>query len=272
MKKIQFINDNFKLSAYSSCAKWEIEDWAIAFNGRDFMRGFLEKGKSIDFCLPRYDQYRLRADQLILSPLGGGRKFLDDPFSKPIVDQSVAQYFEGVDFINEKEFSKWAIRKKRYDDVDIDNCDIDEPIPVSAWKYQVTSASAMLTELGFPKNRLFVGVDLGATDDFIVREFKKWLKEKRKYNCSARLINSFGTNDLSDWHNQKLLPCLDLWFWIVINGFKVDFCHMAGCLFPFDTKNCDDYVDKIRKTIKPKALSVIDPMFLSSLRYQVKNI
>lgn len=111
---------------------------------------------------------------------------------------------------------------------------------------------------------LHVVVDIEATDEQVVSDFKNWLKEARKYfDCDN--MKRFTSADSRAWSEACVLPYLDLMDWITENQLQVSQNELGKWLFP--DSNIDT-TEKIRKGTKPLAKRLLRSSFISSLRMQ----
>lgn len=113
-----------------------------------------------------------------------------------------------------------------------------------------------------------ITIDLTATDEQILSDFKHWLLEYRKAMGYQSNKNNFSKEDLSDWSKYSLLPYLDLTFAEIIEGKKITQPKMAELIFQ-DSKKYFDKVDRLRRTTKRKADWLIKDETLRAIEAQI---
>lgn len=263
----------FDRSAYKDCAKWGLKEWASALTARSYMDAFFHQ-RSGDEITDGMDQYyREKAGELLANPLGHQSLEVDRLFLSPIVDQSVAEFFRGHDAMSDRRFYKWAIRKQYadndYDDAEEIDLNLSEKICSGVHKFHTTPAWKMKYQVLGDTGRFFIGVDLGASDEFLVDQFKFWLKKTRVEADVKPIRCMFNDNHFGDWHREHLLPYLDLTFCSEIYKEKLTQEEMAKLLFPFEEKR--DSVARIRRTISTKALKLVSQEYVSALNTQMRT-
>ncbi len=128
-----------------------------------------------------------------------------------------------------------------------------------------------------------VTVDLTATDEQILGDFKYWLSEYRKATGCESNKNNFSNKDLSCWHKLRLLPYIDV---ILISPVMELLQHLkkgneglvakpmtqariANLIFP-DYQHID-IVDKLRRTTKPKVEQLFKDKTLKAIEAQLSS-
>lgn len=96
----------------------------------------------------------------------------------------------------------------------------------------------------------FAFVDITASDERLIEEFKSWLKEAR---ARAKMVepkpHKFTSADLMKWHEKQVLPYIDLTNWAQLKDIKITQQEIGNVLFPNDYDISLD--DRIRRTVKP---------------------
>ena len=105
-----------------------------------------------------------------------------------------------------------------------------------------------MDNLGFDS---FVTVDLTASDEQIMSDFKHWLTEYRKSTGYKSSKKDFTDNDLLYWVKYRVLPYIDLTLIAEFEGKKITQEKVARLIFPdeYDV----DIIDRLRKVTIPKA-------------------
>lgn len=267
------ILDKFDRSTYDDCAKWGLKEWASALTARSYMDVFFHHGSGDEITDGMAQYYRGKAMDILANPLGHQSFEFDRLFLSPIVDQSVAEFFSGYDAMSDLRFFEWAIRKQYadndYDDVEDFDVDLDEEICSGVRKFHTTPAWKMKRQVLGDTGRFFIGVDLGASDEFLVDQFKFWLKKTRVEAHVKPIRRLFNENDFSDWHCEHLLPYLDLTFCSKVFKEQITQEKMAKLLFPYEEKR--DSVARVRRTISVNALKLVSDEYVSALNTQLRT-
>lgn len=113
-----------------------------------------------------------------------------------------------------------------------------------------------------PTGFFHIAVHLLATNEQIVSDFQRWLRETRQaYGVPAPKKN-FSKSVLHRWVEHRLLPYLDLHLLHTFLGDEFPAVKAADMIFPDMRGTVGE--DKIRKTVKPQALELIsDEMMLA---------
>jgi hypothetical protein len=270
---VKSILGKFDRSAYDACAKWGLKEWASALTARSYMDSFFHHSSEDEITDGMAQYYRGKAGDLLANPLGHQSFEFDQLFLCPIVDQSVAAFFEGHDAMSDLRFSEWAIRKQYadndYDDVEDIDLYLNEKIRSGVHKFHTTPAWKMKHQALGDIGRFFIGVDLGASDEFLMEQFKTWLKKTRVEANVHPIRRLFNSDHFSDWHCDRLLPYLDLSFCCKVNKEQVTHEEMAKLLFPYEEQR--DSVARVRRTISVNALKLVSEEYVSALNTQFRT-
>lgn len=96
-----------------------------------------------------------------------------------------------------------------------------------------------------------VGVDLGASDEQIMNDFRHWLTEYRKFTGYESPKKNFTDKDLSEWVAYRVIPYIDLKIIANFEGKTIKQAKMARLIFPDEYDI--DITERLRRTTKPKA-------------------
>lgn len=263
----------FDRSAYKDCAKWGLKEWASALTARSYMDAFFHHSSGDELTDGMAQYYLGKAGDLLADPLRHQSFECDRLFLSPIVDQSVAEFFRGHDAMSDRRFFEWAIRKwyadNDYDDVEDFDLDLGEEISSGVHKFNTTPAWKMKHKVLGDTGRFFIGVDLGASDEFLVNQFRCWLKNIRKNADVPPIRRLFNANHFSDWHCNRLLPYLDLTFCCKVYKEKVTHEEIAKLLFPFEEQR--DSTTRLRRTVSTNALKLVSEEYVSALNTQLST-
>ena len=259
--------------AYDACDKWGLKEWASALTARSYMDAFFRSSSKDQKTDGMATYYMEKAGELLANPLEHQSFELNRLFLSPIVDQSAADFFGGYDAMLDLRFSEWVIRK-RYADNDCDDDDdidpyLNENIGSSVQKFHTTPAWKMKLQVLGDTGRFFIGVDLGASDEFLEEQFKSWLKKTRADANVRAIRRQFNKVHFKNWHFDRLLAYLDLSFCCKVHNQRVTHEQMANWLFPDEVEM--DPVDRVRRTISVNALKLVSVEYISALNTQLRT-
>jgi hypothetical protein len=109
-----------------------------------------------------------------------------------------------------------------------------------------------------------IQVDLRASDEQIVNDFKQWLGGHRESLKRAARKRMFSEADFKQWSRYQALPCIDLMLWGEYQGVRYTNSLLANSLFPTEWTDSE----RIRKTVKPMAKRLLSPSTLNALGMQ----
>ncbi len=112
----------------------------------------------------------------------------------------------------------------------------------------------------------FAQVDIGAPDELLIEDFKKWLTDIRKLTGISTHPQKFTPTEIADWHKKRVLPFIDLTIWGKLMKQNITQHQVGMVLFP------DDYdislSDRVRRTIKPLADNLMKPRTVGAICMQ----
>ena len=275
-RKIQqsVVPDSFDVTRYDVCKSWSLEVWAKELSSRWYMREIFEKEERSELTDELRAVNKGRSEKLIERPLNN-RELYPRPFRPSIIDQSAEEFFRGHLVIEDRKYEDWVNRmlcaEKFGDEVLDGESDVSDEVhdavitfySTPAWKVHRDSFVSRSHE------RFFVGIDLRASDDHLVSQFKSWIKRTRSVANVHAKEGAFNQKSLYEWHVYRLLPYLDLAFWGAVNNKKITNETMEDALFPGNRLGAVG--DRIRKKIAPLARTLIQEDFLTALQLQVRS-
>ncbi|MEM5367906.1 DUF6387 family protein [Paraburkholderia azotifigens] len=119
----------------------------------------------------------------------------------------------------------------------------------------------------------FVAVNLEATEDHAVEDFRRWFVSARQLAGQQSRKKRFSQKDFDGWVGWRVLPFLDLEFWNLTanTGAGQLTNHTIGiAIFPDDAFGDPDPAERIRKTVRPLSLQAISSTVLSALGRQAE--
>lgn len=114
-----------------------------------------------------------------------------------------------------------------------------------------------------------LSVDLHATDEHIIQDFKNWLSDTRNTLAKASAKRIFSSLDFAEWGEYKILPYLDLKIWSIYSGSKITQAMIGNAIFPDELDV--DTTERIRKTTKKKAEWLMNHSVVDALGVQLKK-
>ena len=112
-----------------------------------------------------------------------------------------------------------------------------------------------------------ITLDLTATDEQLINDFKVWLSEQRAATKEQPTKNNLTDKCMKSWVKNRLLPYIDL---VIINGFeKLGLTQVTiANLIHSDDVNVD-VVDKTKRTTRPKAMQLFTETINEQLMMQI---
>lgn len=279
MKKEKFPSSNvpkdFDVSIYDICNSWTLKDWALEIEHRSFMANIFREAREQTIAEDILNSLKPQADMLIQQPLKNGRTNPNVYFS-PIMDQSAEDFFMGHHVINNRRYKDWVASMQLADlygdDIDGGDTSFSEEIYQSVHKFNSTPAWKVRRDAcgadGYMDEKFFISVNLKATEEYLVKQFKEWINKTRKDAKVEKVARLIDEKDIHRWHNNRLLPYLDLAFWNLANRKIITYADMEGALFPNQTLSEGE---RIRKTVAPNALTLISKEFIYVLHVQLRS-
>lgn len=99
----------------------------------------------------------------------------------------------------------------------------------------------------------FLQINLLASDDQILKEFKDWLIEARSHSNefpSFHIKRQFSSKELLDWHKSRVIPYWDLTTIAMFENATIPFHVLGDALFPEEWDV--DLTERVRKVTKRK--------------------
>jgi hypothetical protein len=261
------IPETFNLSTYAACATWGLEQWCSAVSERRLLRMTFEmalrepddSGSSLDELVKERSAIYFR-DPL---PRVSAKMTPFEGHESPVRDASALDFFDGYFAATDSRYDRFStLAKAHVGDEWLSDAARDAEILLKS-----TAAWEMHREAGVHSEEFMVAVDLGASDEMIIREFKTWLRATRKAVGSARIKPAFVRQDFEDWHEKRLLPFLDLTFWALVRGGHFTLPVLADAIFPNVIHVGVE--DRIRKVIAPDAAFIVSPHMVSAMNVQL---
>jgi hypothetical protein len=114
-----------------------------------------------------------------------------------------------------------------------------------------------------------VVVDLTASDEQIIKDFRKWLIAYRKACGFYSHEKNFTIKNFAEWNKWRLLPYIDLILVGKANRAEITQPRIARLIF--DDEFEVDIVDRLRRTTKPKAEWLIREETVTAMRAQIEG-
>tara|TARA_R110002012_G_scaffold309596_1_gene516687 strand:- start:610 stop:1473 length:864 start_codon:yes stop_codon:yes gene_type:complete len=266
----EFLDSHFKLENYADVVCYDLTNWYSQF-------AYRQRDQNPD------------VGQLVAAPLAQTNIF-DDPHvtskSFGIKDWEAVDYYcakfsirNNLEAIN-KEFKeagefvdshiikvKCGLKRER-----IVSQFIESQADANSGHYANSTAKIFdkSVEYSIPKMDPDIKVNLFHSDKALKKFFSEWLQNKRQmlgdYSNLAGASKSFGRDRIKTWQ-KKVLPYIDLISITRHYGCKTTYADLYPYLFKdeIDKKISSDFVDKIRRSIKPEVDRMLDPDVLISL-------
>jgi hypothetical protein len=252
----------FNLKHYAPVHDFSIAEWVCNLEARSLRQFMWSMGDYYADELKRGALYLL--DNPIFRP---SDKWKDSPgllkhvHRQQVRDESVFDALAGNYYFNPGE-----TRMKKYAD---DFRTLDGPgapseegralFDIPMWR--------ALQESGINDDReVAVRVNLNASDEHLVADFKMWLAKIRKARKLTVQRQRVKASEFQDWARFRVLPYLDLQFWARTHGFQITHQVMGIALFPNEFEVA--LADRIRKVVVPLADRIVTEGFCTLLRAQ----
>lgn len=113
-----------------------------------------------------------------------------------------------------------------------------------------------------------VTVDLSATDEQIMADFRHWLTHFRKEIGIQAPAQNLTEKDFRIWIDAQVIPYIDLHLWALANHRQVTQNVLGQALFPDELDA--DTTERIRRTTRPKAERMLREEFAHAVERQVQ--
>ncbi|VWD17385.1 DUF6387 family protein [Burkholderia contaminans] len=280
------IPKNFDLNRYEICATWSAKEWWQALVFRHSANLYL------DLAPTRYESEGLDPDEVLkfwgdwvsdlfdnpLPDIGDEDRIYPSDFHRsPIRDLNGSDFYEGFYKIDDEEYrTSSTLAKavaKRTGVMDF-NYPEQQQIEIAALHamatLDTTPAWRIHRDAHSFGDRFRIDVDLGASDEEIIKDFKLWLKGIRKEAEIPVIRRALSQEDFNDWHQKRLLPYLDLVLWSAARGGSFTSSVLGYVLFP--DEGAQNHVrgieSVIRRTIAPQARALVNWQLVKALYRQ----
>lgn len=260
---------SFALEKYDACASFSIADWH-----NNLMQRALRRNTAADYRDHHIDELKRGANYCLQNPIFPARElqegdgFEKNVFRSQIRDQTAFELLTGGSILAADDERARAYRdaftvmdremhgEAKYDQ---EASHAYETLDVPAW--------TMLNDIGINMSgAVTVNVDLFASDDKLVDDFKAWLRVTRRALNVPSIQRRFTRADFDRWQQNKVLAYLDLSFWADINGLRLTNQTLGVALFPEEYNIA--LADRIRKVVAPLALAASSPVYIEALLSQ----
>ena len=117
--------------------------------------------------------------------------------------------------------------------------------------------------------KALISVNLHATDEHIIEDFKNWLANTRISHTKQAAKKMFSKTDFMEWAEYQILPYLDLKIWSIFMDCHITQVTIGNAIFP-DELNVDT-TERIRRTTKKKAEWLMNHSILDAFGVQIQK-
>lgn len=103
----------------------------------------------------------------------------------------------------------------------------------------------------YPQNQTYACVNLEASDDIIMEDFKKWLLNTKKSYFGNFRDKQFTRSNFLSWCDASVLQYLDLSIWAEIDNIAIPHHIMGEAIYPSNKQV--NVAEAVRRTTKPLA-------------------
>ncbi len=115
----------------------------------------------------------------------------------------------------------------------------------------------------------FLEVNIRASDEKILKDFKSWLQKSRIDMGGEFLKHEFSSLDFKDWYKSRLLPYWDLTKIAKHEDATIPFHILGAALFPDDYEV--DLAERVRKVMKRKCQQIFSLAVVEVLKRQTAS-
>lgn len=286
MKPIDFglsdIPSDFRLEKYDVCSTWGVEEWCQALTDRAHSRQFLslqtgDLAETTESGTGYIDPLRDVALGYLADP--SPHIVDDDPVYPPdwqrlIRDLTGSDLYYGLFRVGKPGYEESAELAKKVarltglsDARGSEQRQIELEAILAMRKLDEMPAWQIHRHANSLEDKFWIEVELGSSDDELVKQFKRWLKQTRKdAGLLKKMQKRFRGSDFADWHSKRLLPYLDLTLWARAHGGSLSSTVLGSALFPNEPMRGG----KMR-TVEPMIRRTVAPQAEQLLSWQVRN-
>lgn len=269
---INSVPDDFDISIYDACASWDLKDWVAELSARSFMSYVFAKEREGRLTDELRSSYVEQAELLLQMPLRSLRP-LSDIYLSPLMDQSAEEFFRGHRVLSDPRYRAWVQRMEdteKYGDlVEDGDLEFDEDICRNVHEYLSSPAWKVHRDSLGQVKRFFIGVDLNASDDYLVKQFRSWIAKTRAEANIEPKQWLFSDKRFEKWHKEPLLPYLDLTFWAIINRKKIKPADMEESFF--EGRYFGVPGEHVTKKVAKEAVKLISDETLYALNVELRT-
>ncbi|MGU7853104.1 DUF6387 family protein [Burkholderia orbicola] len=267
-KNGQSIKMEFSIDKYNACASFDCADWFENLMHRRLrLNMFKDHGDFYLDELIKTSNRFLRQPILPRRQLKEGDGYVKNVFRSQVRDETALDAMSGywsLDTFSDRPAAVayieafGVIEREIFGDTKSDAAShaAYAKLDVPVWK--------MMQEVGVDHMGEFaVTVDLFASEDKLVDDFRKWIRSTRKELNIPNRQRRFTRADFERWHQNRILAYLDIKFWSDVNSCDLTNQALGVMLFPaeFDV----NLAERVRKVVAPLALEASSPAYLEAM-------
>lgn len=248
----------FSIKNYDACKYWGFDEWCIALSERRMNASFYVTEKNIhksrnlnDFTFDRInkmaniDWEKKAAERRIKTPVGKPKS----------TSAPVPLSIKYIDFI-----SGGIVQ-------DLLNSYPPETAKEHSYNPYLLLEATAITPDTANRPEAFVAIDLSAHDKILVEYFSRWLSHTRTLTGIQPTGKYVEEKEFQTWIKQRLLPAIDLYYWLQLNEVKFTQEQVAELIFG---DNPDiNHMTQLR-TAQKNALKLLDRKLLTALSDQAE--
>ncbi|WP_250522911.1 MULTISPECIES: DUF6387 family protein [unclassified Caballeronia] len=255
----------FDIRKYDVCSDFGWSEWYANLMQRTLRLMMFEQGAHFQ------DEMRQGLLSRFENPIAESMKIEEgDGYSKPIfrsqvTDMSAFDHLTGFFSIppeldpNNKYRKAVSAIQRDIDDNESDDNETKEAcsvLDVPHWEFDL--------DMGYDlSGKVHATVDLFASEEKLVEDFRMWLRATRTKLGVPNLKRRYTVADMADWARFRILAYLDLTMWAALSKVSLTQQQIGVALFP------DEYgvilADRVRKVVAPLALSLATPAAMDTL-------
>lgn len=263
----------FNLSSYDDSARFTVSDWYNELVSRLYYFDALMNPHRFINGVPTE-----RANEFFVHiknhALVSNMKPVDTPMANRFFEKLEGQYQrkrEAVENLSERNAYGFLYESDRKEEIENDLSVLRDISDGAIWD-RLDERKSIWRKYSYPianiidyGNHAFLEINLDASDEQILTEFKDWLSEARGGDIEF-LKRQFSASDFDDWRASRVLPYWDLTSFAAINNATIPLHVLGEALFPDEFGV--DLTERVRKVTKKKCHFLFSEHVLNALHVQ----
>ncbi|HIF19997.1 MAG TPA: hypothetical protein EYQ72_05950 [Gammaproteobacteria bacterium] len=241
----------FNLEHYELAKDFKSDEWYSQFQKRRFLMKWIKEDHSVA---------KGMIAKIKVNPLEGYKLF--EVLKGAVKDATYEDFLVSNEHNTRTKELYHAIGLLLADD---DTSDVNDSYGLSVHNARkVISLSTMLGQV-ISKTKPLVAIDLNVSDEQLLDDFRRWLKNKRTSGDNNRRSMMFTEKNFERWVRFQVLAYMDLKIIGLYEGEKLTYYNVGVLLFPDSLELDIDPTDRVKQSVKPLVDSLLMNESLSVL-------